>query len=642
MASNSPSLTYSVALSTGHTLLRQVGEGVRLARGGHFEDTVALLDETQYHLRRHPLSRVSTVLPGTLANLGLAQSLCGNFTAARDHLQEARARAEEHGLTVLDLIVRQNLGCLALHRGDSAAAIGLFHDLLPSMPEDRREALHVDMAEALLTEGLVEEAVEALDDSAGAGPTAQLREATLRLLEGDPTHARAVGLRVRQLHGRGSLWYGFADRLVCRAGRRSPRRRRRGGPVPTSGAHPPHTVHAGLSQALYVGAAETALEWAELTRTSTAPLVPGPTAAADREHTDAYRSSHALSGAAAAEARAREWEQARWRSFYAPHLRRALSPPKAPPPRLASTEPWRPVTDTLLGRLRERAYVRYVQVDDRAWALVASDGGVEAFPLGPAAGLSGQAARFAACTPGGPGYARAADEAGRALLGPVLAKIGDRPLVLSWDPFLGEPPWGALPALCGRPLSLVPSARTWMERSSEVPSLDRVLLASGPLLPGAADEVDALARLYPQARVLTGMRARPEAVLEGMERADLVHLAGHGHVPGRAAMLASVELEGAPLLACDLTDLERVPSVVTLATCWNGRAFGRRSGPPLGFVGALLARGARAVVASPVPVRDTETGTAMRRFHRALAAGTPVPEAVALHLGRAGFCCYGG
>ncbi|GHD26854.1 CHAT domain-containing protein [Nocardiopsis kunsanensis] len=642
MAPNSPPLTSSAALRTGHTLLRQVGEGVQLARSGRFEDTVALLDETQYLLRRHPLSRVSTVLPGTLANLGLAQSLCGNFTAARDHLQEARSRADEHGLAVLDLIVRQNLGCLALHRGDSAAAIGLFHDLLPSMPEDRREALHVDMAEALLTEGLVEEAVEALDDSAGAGPTAQLREATLRLLEGDPAHARAVGLQVRQLHGRGSLWYRFAERLVYRAGRRSPRRRRRGCPVPVSNAHPPHTVRAGLAQALSTGAAETALEWAELTRASRTPLVPGPTAAADREHTDAYRSSHAHSGAAGAEARAREWEQARWRSFYAPHLRRALSPPEAAPSTRDGTEPWCPVTDTLRGRLGGRAYVRYVQIDDRAWALVASEEGVEAFPLGSAADLSARAARFAACAPGGPGFARAADEAGRSLLGPVLARIGDRPLVLSWDPFLGEPPWGALPALCGRPLSLVASARAWLERPSEVPSPDRVLLASGPTLPGAVAEVDALARLYPQARVLSGERARPEAVLEGMEHSDLVHLAGHGHVPKRAAMLASVELEGAPLLACDLAGIERVPSVVTLATCWNGRAFGRRAGPPLGFVGALLARGARAVVASPVPVRDAQTGTAMRRFHRALAAGTPVPEAVALHLGHAGFCCYGG
>uniref|UniRef100_UPI00157C1D42 CHAT domain-containing protein n=1 Tax=Nocardiopsis dassonvillei TaxID=2014 RepID=UPI00157C1D42 len=54
-----------------------------------------------------------------------------------------------------------------------------------------------------------------------------------------------------------------------------------------------------------------------------------------------------------------------------------------------------------------------------------------------------------------------------------------------------------------------------------------------------------------------------------------------------------------------------------------------------------LAAGVHTVVASPVPVRDAGTAGAMRLFHRALAAGVPAPEAVAVHLGRTGFCCFG-
>lgn len=637
-----PTPAHAAALISGHTLLRQVSEGVRLAQDGRFEDTVTLLDETQSRLRRHPLSRIAAVLPGTLANLGLAQSLCGRFDAARDHLQEARERAESHSLGVLDLMIRQNLGCLALHRGDNTAAIGLFHDLLPSMPSDRSEALHVDLAEALLSEGLLQEASEALGEGSPTGPTAHLSEAALRLLEGDPWYARDAGLQVQQQHGPGSLWYRFADRLVRRSARRPAVRRRWPCPLPASAAPPPHTVRTGLAQALSAGSAETALEWAELGCNWTSPLIPGPDATPGRAHTDSYRAAHARVGAAAAQARAHAWERSRRRTFYARHVHRALCPPSGPVPPRTHAEPWDPVAGTLLSRLGERAYVRYVQVDDRAWALVAADGGVRALPLGPAARAATRATRFTRCAPVDPGLPRAADEAGKVLLGPVLEAIGDRPLVLSWEPFLGAPPWGALPALRGRPLSLVPSARAWVARPDGVPALDRVLLAAGPVLPGVAEEVEALARLYPQARVLSGTRAQPRAVLESMGEADLAHLAGHGHVPERAAMLASVELDGAPLLACDLAGLDRVPSVVTLATCWNGGAFGHRSGPPLGFVGALLARGTRAVVASPVPVPDTETGAAMRRFHRALASGTPVPEAVALHLGRAGFCCYGG
>ena len=57
-------------------------------------------------------------------------------------------------------------------------------------------------------------------------------------------------------------------------------------------------------------------------------------------------------------------------------------------------------------------------------------------------------------------------------------------------------------------------------------------------------------------------------------------------------------------------------------------------------MGALLAQGTRTVVASPVPVDDESTGAAMRSFHRALAAGTDVSEAVSDHLGHIGFCCY--
>ncbi|WP_372491758.1 CHAT domain-containing protein [Nocardiopsis dassonvillei] len=106
-------------------------------------------------------------------------------------------------------------------------------------------------------------------------------------------------------------------------------------------------------------------------------------------------------------------------------------------------------------------------------------------------------------------------------------------------------------------------------------------------------------------------------------------------------MLASVGLGDGPLLACDLAGLPEAPDTVVLSTCWSGRGFADRAGAPLGFTGALLAAGVRTVVASPVPVRDAGTVGAMRLFHRALAAGVPAPEAVAVHLGRAGFCCFG-
>jgi hypothetical protein len=435
-------------------------------------------------------------------------------------------------------------------------------------------------------------------------------------------------------------------------------------------AHDPHVVRAGLEGALRAGDAATTLEWAELTRTWAAPLVPGP-------HEPDTPTLSALAGRYRAALRhgrgphtlehARRWESARWRAFRSagtgpatatrPAWDTATPPPDGPadevsmatrPSWAKATHPDR-ITDALLERLGDdRAFVRYTWAGRDAVALVAVAGRVHARGLGPLPRLTRALARFthpahAPSTRACPVAARdAAAEVAQVLLAPVLPLVGDRSLVVAGDPCLGDPPWGMLPALCGRPVSLVPTARFWSDRADPPnPSPGQVLLVAAPEPRGARHEVAALADVYPDARVLSGDRARLGGVLEGFADADLVHLAGHGHVPDRVPMLASVDLWDGPLLARDLTGLTAAPAVVTLSTCWNGRGFNGATGLPSGFVGALQARGARTVVASPLPVRDTDTSEAMVRFHRALAAGVPAPEAVALHLGQAGFCCFG-
>jgi hypothetical protein len=300
-----------------------------------------------------------------------------------------------------------------------------------------------------------------------------------------------------------------------------------------------------------------------------------------------------------------------------------------------------PVVPALVDRLAGRALAHLVRASGDLVAIVATSARVRARTLGPFRQAARTLARFAHEAPRSHRGPTPAGDAVHALLAPVLSLVGDRALVVAADPALGDPPWGMLPALCGRTLSLVPTARFWVERSAAPPPPRRVLLVAGADPAGARAEVDALAALHPGARVLTGARARPHAVLAGFGGADLVHLAAHGRVPDDAPLLASVELPHGPLLACDLRDAPAAPAVVVLSTCWSGRGFAAAPGLPSGFVGALLARGTRTVVASPVPVEDAATGAAMRAFHRALVAGTPVPEAVALHLGRSGFCCFG-
>ncbi|KOX15290.1 hypothetical protein ADL05_15785 [Nocardiopsis sp. NRRL B-16309] len=740
-------------------MLRRVAHGVQLAQHGRFEDTVFLLTDARARLRGHPITASAPVVPGVLANLGLAQTLCGRYGPADDDLREARALAQERRLPLMDLVVRQNQGCLALHRGDSVSAIGTFLDLRHRLPANRRDALHVDLAEALLAEGLVEEAATALhegawSDDGAAAPAALLVEAKLRLLDGSPTRAVELIRCVRRSNGTGSLWHRLAVRLEHMA-HRACRNSRPTGPAVTPGtpgtvdatgtlatpgavahtsapgsrvtpdtpercspspigpslaagagvtgapeafavagdggapeaidaarsagplewaevalalraplvapeapvrdgtahralralargsdtapgawagpaAADPHVVRAGLERALLHGDAAAALEWADLGRTWAAPLVPGPHAprsAALLALTERYRA--ALARGTDPRVGARRWESERWRALY-------TSGPAARPDRPAA-----PVVPALVERLADRAFVHLVRASGDLVAIVTTSTGVRARPLGPFRRAARALARFAHEAPRSHGAPTSAGDTVHALLAPVLSLVGDRALVVAADPALGDPPWGMLPALCGRTLSLVPTARFWAERTAPAPTPRRVLLVAGTEPAGARTEVAELAGLHPSAHVLTGARTSPEDVLAGFGRADLVHLAAHGRVPDDAPLLASVELPQGPLLACDLRDAPAAPAVVTLSTCWSGRGFATAPGLPSGFVGALLARGTRTVVASPVPVEDAATGAAMRAFHRALVAGTPVPEAVALHLGRSGFCCFG-
>ncbi|SIO89784.1 CHAT domain-containing protein [Nocardiopsis sp. JB363] len=643
----SPSATpdTTAILIAARPLLARVADGVRLARDGRFEDTVTLLEDTRSRLRGHPAEDLAPVLPGVLTDLGLAQALCGRFGPARDHLHAARDLAESRGLPLLGTVARQNEGCLTLYRGDAPGAIVIFRELVPLVPADRQEALRVDLAEALLSEGQVEEAGRTLAEAPWPeGPTDTARtllEAKLRLLEGDHRAALGLSRRVRRHVGRGSPWYGLTnrlERLAERTHRVRPLERAREAlevrspsttvPVtsphatraldalaerlpapalvgPGSGRAPlpgtwlgagfgdPHVIQAGLEGALAVGDPAIALEWAELTR----PEVTRGTL---------VTAAGGVSGTG----------------------------PAVPRP----SAPRGSVSEGLFDTLGDRAFVHFARVADQAVALVAVAGRVRTASLGPLLRLRRLLARMRHECEATPvdGATQALDAVDEALVNPVLALTGERPLVVTGAPYLDDPPWGLLPSLRGRPVTVVAGARAWAR--GRPPRGGRVLLAAATEPAGAGAEVRALSGTYPGARVLE--RARRDQVLAALTDTDTAHLAGHGHIDERSALLSRVELADGPLLARDLLWAPAPAALVTLATCWGGRGFLTRS--PGGFAGTLLALGTHTVVASPLPVSDERTGAAMRLFHRALAGGGDVSEAVADHLGHVGFCCYVG
>lgn len=119
---------------------------------------------------------------------------------------------------------------------------------------------------------------------------------------------------------------------------------------------------------------------------------------------------------------------------------------------------------------------------------------------------------------------------------------------------------------------------------------------------------------------LEGEAARPPEVRARLERAELVHYAGHGTFGGRDGLESGLPLADGMLTAADVLALARVPSVVVLAGCETGRAATAGGIEGLGLAQAFLAAGARHVVAAGRPVPDALTERLMRSFYEALPA----------------------
>jgi tetratricopeptide (TPR) repeat protein len=226
----------------------------------------------------------------------------------------------------------------------------------------------------------------------------------------------------------------------------------------------------------------------------------------------------------------------------------------------------------------------------------------------------------------------------------------DAPLVLVPTGALSAVPWALLPDLRHRSLTVAPSAEMWLaaRRARESAALGEAdpspVLAAGPRLAHAEGEVSAIARLYPDPRVLTGKGATVEATLRAMDGARTVHLAAHGHHERGNVLFARVDLADGPLMAYDLQRLSKPPQCVILSACEVGRADVRSGDEHLGFTAALLHAGTATVISSGAQVSDDAAPLLMTALHRAVAAGTPPALALA---GAAGpdqfnpFVCFG-
>ncbi|MFC5750210.1 CHAT domain-containing protein [Actinomadura rugatobispora] len=314
----------------------------------------------------------------------------------------------------------------------------------------------------------------------------------------------------------------------------------------------------------------------------------------------------------------------------------------------------RPALTGLASALGRRVLVELIRVGDELHAVTVRAGRLERHRLGPYKRVEQEArlCRFAARrlverADDDPhsGLLQAMYRLDDLLLAPLKSELsGAGDVVLAPVGPLHGLAWGMLPSLEGRPYTVVPSAAAWLQaHAADATRKPRhVMLASGPGLKHAEQEVRMLVDLYPEARTYTGGRAEAETVRDALDGADLAHVAAHGEFRDGNVLFSSLRLADGPLLLCDLEELEAPPRVVVLSACDLGRAGSQDA--VIGMVGVLLALGTATVIASVTPVRDADAPSFMAAFHAALATGQSPARALAATPrppGVTGFNCYG-
>lgn len=277
--------------------------------------------------------------------------------------------------------------------------------------------------------------------------------------------------------------------------------------------------------------------------------------------------------------------------------------------------------------------VEYVVVQGSLHAVVVAPRGCRAVDLGPFGAIAtdvavvlaavrrlahgrASARSLAAAVDGIAAIGAAMDDR---IIGPLrLHDVGEVVVVPTGE--LQMLPWSVLPSLNGRAVTVAPSAGMW---SRTVPSAARrgVALIGGPDLEHVDREIDAIASLYAEPRVLRHPRASVADVLAAMSGAETVHLATHGTFRSDSPSFSALQVSDGPLTVYDLEQLSRPPRTVVAPACDAAMAAVQRGDELIGTSAALLAMGVGTVVAPVTVVADAAVVELVTDLHRGLAAG---------------------
>ena len=220
-----------------------------------------------------------------------------------------------------------------------------------------------------------------------------------------------------------------------------------------------------------------------------------------------------------------------------------------------------------------------------------------------------------------------ADELAEILLPPIVAESFD-PVVIVPTAILHDVPWGVLPPLGGRAVSVNASVSAWghaertlrQRRGTLLDGIDAGFVA-GPGLEFADIEVEHLASGYVEPVVLVGAEAtvaRAPTCSPAPNSCTSPATARSGGTTRcsrrcTSPTARSTSTTSRPCVSC--------PVVVVLSSCSVANAKVVQGGSLLGLANAFTTLGAASVIAPLTPISDASSVTVMDRLHRHLVGG---------------------
>ena len=223
----------------------------------------------------------------------------------------------------------------------------------------------------------------------------------------------------------------------------------------------------------------------------------------------------------------------------------------------------------------------------------------------------------------------------REMFSPITNLMGDGPVLITGLGVLTTVPWGLLPDLRGRAVSVTASVTAALNgRTGGRPGHRQVLAVAGPGLPNGAAEAEQIASLYPGSTALVETAATGTEVLRRVPDGGLLHIAAHGHHEVESPLFSWVQLADGPLYGYDIAPNPTLPDHVVLSSCDVGRGEENRPGAePLGLAAALLRSGVSTVIAGVSRISDEVAAHTTVVYHQHLVAGDGPAVALAAAVG---------